>query len=338
MTNTAPAYVQVHPNYFHPEIILPYNQASNAFELLPSADLEQRLGEVDKAVYFKRLDVRTRIAAGQASYNNLPSCEIVASQFSTPTYKQRVRTEYDHDDIASWAVWGISLPEAQRLAMQQAHHQNARTALLIGYNPANGEGLLNANGATAASLPADPNGNTTISTYDNGALAFFFNTLVQQLKQRTYQLGHGREIVVIGPQRVLGPPEYNIVQLVQYQRQGAGSRSVKGVIQDVLLDNGDTLTWGYDDTLQGKGAGGADAIIIAMPKIEQPKAGRVNTNVFASLSPGYNDCTAQFCDMAAPREIPTPIAGGAVDIISELRLTSGLGVRPEAITILSANP
>jgi hypothetical protein len=38
-------------------------------------------------------------------------------------------------------------------------------------------------------------------------------------------------------------------------------------------------------------------------------------------------------DMAAPKEIPVPLAGGAIDIVSELRTTSGWGVRPEAITI-----
>jgi hypothetical protein len=41
-----------------------------------------------------------------------------------------------------------------------------------------------------------------------------------------------------------------------------------------------------------------------------------------------------FTDMAAPREIPTPIAG-AIDVLSEMRSTAGWAVRPEAITILS---
>jgi hypothetical protein len=39
--------------------------------------------------------------------------------------------------------------------------------------------------------------------------------------------------------------------------------------------------------------------------------------------------------MAAPREIPTPLAGGAIDVLSEWRVTSGWGVRPECVTILS---
>ena len=46
-------------------------------------------------------------------------------------------------------------------------------------------------------------------------------------------------------------------------------------------------------------------------------------------------CTLQLADMAAPREIPTPLAGGAIDVLSELRITSGWAPRPEAVTIVS---
>jgi hypothetical protein len=39
--------------------------------------------------------------------------------------------------------------------------------------------------------------------------------------------------------------------------------------------------------------------------------------------------------MAAPREIRTPLPGGAIDIVSEMRATPGWGIRPEAITLLT---
>ena len=104
----------------------------------------------------------------------------------------------------------------------------------------------------------------------------------------------------------------------------------------MLLENGDTVLWGYDDTLQGKGAGGSDAIILVMPEVEKPEGGTINTNEFARLAPGLDACLLQLGDMAAPREIPTPLPGGVIDIVSELRSTSGWGVRPEAVTILSA--
>jgi hypothetical protein len=255
---------------------------------------------------------------------------------STPSYLLRVRGEYDHHDTAAMGRWGLSIVEAQRLGMRQGHFQLARTALLYGMNPANGEGLLNAQGATAVSLPPDTNGNSTVTTYDNGQMAFFIIGQIQALKTRTNQLGIGREFTICGPQRVLGVFEYqNIVQLTQFQRPGAGTTSTAGVVKDVLEDNGDKINWVYDDTLIGKGAGGLDAVLITMPEVKKPMGTGINTNEFARLAPGIEACTIMYCDMAAPKEIPTPLPGGAIDVLAEWRITSGWAVRPECVTILS---
>jgi hypothetical protein len=197
--------------------------------------------------------------------------------------------------------------------------------------------LVNANGATAVNLPNDSNGNFTIVTYDNGQMAFFLLSQISALKSRTNQLGIGRKFTILGPQRVLGAFEYqNIVSLVQFQRPGSGTTSTAGVVKDVMEMNGDEIIWAYDDTLIGKGAGGNDAVIIVMPQVEKPQGSRFNTNEFAKLAPGLDACTLQLCDMSAPKEIPTPIPGGAIDIVSEMRMTSGWAPRPEAVVIISA--
>ena len=336
MANIAPSYITLNPNYTMPELLLPYSQASGAFDLLPTGEPLVRLGEGDLVAYIKRIDVRTRMAASQSAYNALPSVGIANSMISTATYLMRVRAEYDHHDTAAMGRWGVSIVEAQRLGMRQGHFQLARNALLYGFNPANGEGLLNTNGATAVNLPPDTNGADTVVTYDNGQMAFFMLSQLSATKTRTNQLGIGRKFTILGPQRVLGAMEYqNIVQLVQYQRTGAGSTSTAGVVKEVADMNGDEITWAYDDTLIGKGAGGNDAVVIVMPEVEKPQGSRMNTNEFARLAPGLDACTLQLCDMAAPREIPTPLPGGAIDVLSEMRITSGWGVRPEAVTIVS---
>jgi hypothetical protein len=266
----------------------------------------------------------------------LPGVNFALSQISAPTYLLRVRAEYDHHDTAAMARWGLSIVDAHRLGMRQATFQLMRNALLYGFNPGNGEGLVNASGATAINLPADSAGNTTVVTYDNGQMAFFLISQISAIKTRTNQLGIGRKFVVVGPQRTLGAMEYqNIVQLTSYQRVGAGSTSTAGVVKDVLEMNDDEIIWAYDDTLIGKGAGGNDAVLIVMPEVEQPKGSRINTNEFAKLTPSMEACTLMLCDMAAPREIPTPLAGGAIDVLAEMRTTSGWGVRPEALTIVS---
>lgn len=336
MANITPAFVTVNPSYMMPETILPYSQASGAFDLLPTGQPLIRLGEGDLVAYIKRADIRTRMAAGQSAYNALPSVSIAMSMLSTATYMLQVRAEYNHHDTAAMGRWGVPIVEAQRLGMRQGHFQLSRTALLFGFNPANGEGLINTNGAVAINLPPDSNGNASVVTYDNGQMAFFILTQLSATKTRTNQLGIGRKFTILGPQQTLGAFEYqNIVSLVQYQRAGAGSASTAGLVKEVAEMNGDEITWAYDDTLKGKGANGTDAILIVMTEVEKPNGGKINTNEFAKLAPGLDACTLQLCDMAAPREIPTPIPGGAIDILSEWRITSGWGVRPEAVTVIS---
>jgi len=332
----ASAYVTINPSFMEPEIILPYSQASGAFDTIMDGEPRVRLKEGDLQVYMKRLDLRTKTAAGTAGYNSLPGVSIAASQIKTPTYLQRIRAQYDHHDVAAAANWGFALPEAYRLGMWQGHFQLARSALLYGFQPANGEGLINANGAYAINLPADQFGNTTVLTYDNGQMAFFLLQQVGLIKTRTNQMGIGRKFTILGPQRVLETFEYpGIVQLVQYQRIGAGTATTANVVKETLMDNGDQIIWAYDDTLIGQGSGGTDAVLIVMPEVEKPKMGPLNTNVFATLGPGNPTCTTMYCDMAAPREIISPLAGGATDSLTEWRITAGWGVRPESITIVS---
>lgn len=336
MANIAPAFVTVNPSYIEPGLLLPYAQASGAFDLIAEGQPLARLGEGDLFVYMKQMQLRTQMAAGQSAYNSLPSIATTMSMISTPTYLLRVRGEYDHHDTAAMNRWGVSIESAQRLGMRQGHFQLMRSALLDGFNPASGEGLLNTAGATATTLPPDSNGNTTVLTYDNGQLGIWLLAQLSALKTRTMQLGLGQEITICGPQRILGAMEYqNIVQLTQFQRPGAGTQTTAGMFKDVAGENGDEIIWTYDDTLIGKGAGGTDAVIMSMPKVKKPSIRGVNTNEFAKLAPGIEACALMYCDMAAPREIPTPLPGGAIDVLSEIRVTSGWAVRPEAITIMS---
>ena len=339
MANNSPAFLTIQPSFLMPDILVQYAQASGCFDLLATGKPLVRLGEGDLMVYVKKLDIRTKVAAGTHAYNQLPSCTIIPSMMSTPTYLVRTRAEYDHHDTAAANRWGYSLAEAQRLGMRQGIFQQLRNAELYGFQPANGEGLLNTTGATTVTLPADSFGNTTVLTYDNGQMAIFLLMQIQQIKARTLQTGLANRVVILGPQRILGAFAYqNIVQVTSYQRAGAGSTSTMGVVEDVLKVNGDLLEYVYDDTLIGKGAGGTDAVIVVIPEVTKQRTGGMSTNQFADIAPGLDACTLMLMDMAAPREIPTPLAGGAIDVLSELRTTSGWGVRPEALTVISMPP
>jgi hypothetical protein len=330
------AFALVNPSLILPEVVTMYSQSSGAFELLAAGDPLVRLGEGDLFVYLKTMDVRTRVASGQTAYNSLPSCTITMQYISTPTYLVRVRAEYDHHDTAAAGNWGVALPEAQRRAMHQGIFQQIRNALLYGFNPSLGEGIVNTQGAIATTLPADSNGNTTVVTYDNGQMALFLLQQIVAVKTRTYQMGQPVRITMCGPQRVLGTFEYaNVVSLTQYQRPGAGTATTGTMVEQIVEDNGDSIEWVYDDTLIGKGAGGTDLIVLVVPEVKRQSRAKFDTNTFAGYKPGLEACIMQLCDMAAPREIPTPLAGGAIDVLQELRITPGWAIRPECVTLIS---
>lgn len=336
MANIFPSYVTANPSYMMPELILQYSQASGFTDALAGRSLMPRLGDGDLYVYAKKIGLRTKVAGGQVAYNQLPSVTVDASMISTPTYLLRARAEYDHHDTQQAGVWGVALPEAQRLGMRQAIFQQIRSAALFGMGQST-EGLMNTVGATTVNLPADSNGNTSVVTYDNGQMAIFLLSQIGALKTRTMQIGMPARITVLAPQRVISAFTYaGVVQLTQFQRAGAGVASIAGMTEDVAGWSGDDIEFVCDDTLINAGAGGTtDGIIMVMPEIKKPVGKPINTNVFATLAPGLEATTLQMCDMVAPREIPTPLPGGAIDVLSELRITPGWCIRPEALSIIS---
>jgi hypothetical protein len=337
MANINNGWEQLNPNFTFPEIIIQYQQPSGAFLALPNGTIMPRLAPTDLAVYIKRLNVKSQYVANQNVSQQLPSCSLDSTMISSPTYLLRARAIYDHWDTAYAGALGYSLPEAQRLAMRQGIYQGLRQGLLYGFNPLNaGEGLMNTPGATSTTLPADSFGNDTVVTYDNGQMAQFLAQQIVQAKTRMNQLGQAVRVVIVAPQRVIGQWQYSIVQLVQYQRPGAGSNSTAGTLEAIIGWSGDTLEFGFDDTLIGQGDSGADAVLIVIPEIKIPFVGsNPNTNEFAKLQPGLEATTLMVTDLAAPKEIPTPIAGGALDVVSEMKATPGWGIRSQGVVIIS---
>lgn len=338
MGNIFPTAAKIIPSFTEPELILTFAQASGAFYALSGGKPRVKIGSEDMAVYVNTLDLRTEVVAGQSPSNLLPSASLAVDYYSTPTYLYRVRAIWDHHDMARAATWNVSLPAAQDLGMRQGIFQQMRNALLYGFSPANGEGLLNTVGATKTTLPPDSYGNTQTSTYDNGQMALYWLGQIVTLKARMYQSGGNikNKIVVISPQRVfLQLAEANIVQVTSYQRPGAGTATTGEVIKVVAAESGDTFEWYFDDTLISQGTNGYDAVLMTMPEIEVPKIPGINTNMFATLQPNMLSTNLMYLDMPAPMKIPTPTPDGAITEIQEIRGTSGWNIRPQAITIVS---
>jgi hypothetical protein len=339
MSTFAPAFVTVNPHYMLPELIVQYALASGAFSVLPNENPMPRLGEADLYVYAKKVQLTTQVSASQSTSNNLPSASVVPSMISTPTYRLQTRAQYDGFDETAAGHWNISLPEAMRLAARQGIAQQLRNALLYGYNAANGEGLLNAPGITTLNLGSDSNGNTTYSTWDSGQLAQFLLNMIGTLKVNTLQIGQPLRLVFLAPQRFIQQITYaGIVALTQFQRVGAGVETAAGLIETVAKwAGGDDVSFAADDTLIGQGAGGTDAILLIAPELKIPKANAsINTNAFAAIAPNITATSLMLCDMAAPKEIPTPLPDGAITVQYTLRSTPGWQIRPEALQVLSA--
>lgn len=335
-----PAVSLVRPAHVAPGLLIAYSQNSGAFETLSGGKPRVELSTGDQYVYRNTLKVTTRAAAGQSAGNKIPSPSLVAGVISTPTYLVRSRAEFDHHDAAAAGSYNVDINQAYRLAMRQSIFQFMRMALLYGVTPSAGEGLVNTIGATTVNFPPDPAAQTTLATMATDWISSVLLKEIGALQSRINAISQdGTRIVILAPQRVLSQFNFRVVTTTNFQRPGAGSNSISGVVQDVGGWNRSEISFVADDTLVGKGTAGTDAIVITAPDVDDPNRYTTpNTNEFAKLQPGERSVNVQYVDKAAPTEIPTPIPGGGTDVVSELRVTSGWCQRPEAITILSVAP
>lgn len=333
-----PAQAKVNPSYSEPELIVTYAQPSGFLELFDGGAPRVRLGTDDLYVYVNRLDVRTEAQVAQFGANWLPSASLATNYEQAQTYLLRNRNNYDRHMMRAAGRYNVSLPLATELGQRQGIYQQLRSMALYGLNPANGEGLLNAQGATQVTLPADPSGATTVSTYDNGAMYLWLLSLLTALKTRMYQAGAGisNHITILSPLREFLQFQYgSVIQTTSYQRPGAGTDTIAQAMQKVASEAGDKVTWGYDDTLIGKGAGGTDAVIITIRQVAIPTIAGLNTNEFGEINPQTKAVNVLYTDVPAPIKIQTPIPDGAISQVLEMRATSGWNWRSQGITIAS---
>ena len=338
MSYLFPAQAKITPSFSEPQLIVQYAQASGFQSTMADGKLRQRLSADDLAVYINALYIATESQASQFGANWLPSVDLQAEFEQALTYLLQVRNNYDAEMERAAARYNVSLPNAIELGGRQAIYQQLRSMYLYGYNAANNEGLLNTQGATAITLPADSLGNTTFSQYNPNDMYQLIMNLIVSIKSRMYQSGASiaNKIRILSPQREFLALEYaSIVQVTSYQRPGGGTSTVGQAIQKVAEEAGDEIEWGFDDTLIGKGAGGTDMIIITIPEIEVPTMGDLNTNIFGKLQPSTEAVNTQYCDVAAPYKVITPIPDGGFTQVLKMRATAGWNWRPQGITLLS---
>src|SRR3984957_8060821 len=127
----ANAYITLSPHFMEPEFLLQYSQASGFIDLLADGQMRVRLPEDDLLGYAKEVNLRTKQYAGQASLNELPGVDIMATMINTPTYLIKTRAIWDHHDVAAGGRWGFAVPEAYRLGGRGGDHQRPRRLRLF---------------------------------------------------------------------------------------------------------------------------------------------------------------------------------------------------------------
>lgn len=330
------------PAYVEPGILIDQAQSSGAFAVLPDGTFKPRLGLADQRVYMNRMGIKTKSTISQDSQNEIPDPDIILGQLECPTYLLQNRAIYNRHETAAAATYGLSTPEILRIALFQANFNQMRDGLLHGIQPEYGEGILNGPNILNTALPADKNGNIGIREQDAGEIATFLLNVIADITARTNQSGRANEFTILGPQRCLKKLETaKIVELTSYQRPGGGTHTVKGTVNKILEDNGEKIFWTYDDTLQNKGTNGADAIIVCLRQfnMKNPFFTPANTNYFGEGNGGLqpiNDCSAMYTDSTAPVLFITPLPGTSMHMQSEMKITPGWVLRPEAFTIISA--
>ena len=107
-------------------------------------------------------------------------------------------------------------------------------------------------------------------------------------------------------------------------------------MKSVMEWNGKDIEFYVDNTLEGKGDGGTDGIILAIPELVDQTDSAFNTNVFASLQPNITANIVQMCDTPEPVFKTVPLSLDNNEIMSEQKIIPAWGLRPEAITFISA--
>lgn len=339
MSAFAPAITTVSPSMMLPEIIMQYSMASGAFDILPGSAPTVKIGSSDLVVYQKYLRATTQAHVGQSLPGQLPSASITGGYDQMMTYRISTRSQYSYLDTDAASRWGYSLIDGMRLANRQGHAQQMRNMLLYGVKASNNEGITNSPSATTLNLGSDSQGNDSYTTWDAGEMAKFILGLIADQKTKMMILGQPLTTVILCPQRFMKALEWTgVVELTSYQRPGAGTQTIGGMVKTIAGDaSGDGVIFSQDDTLIGKGAGGTDLIIVTNPELVVPEARQdLNTNIFATLTPNQQAVNVMFCDMAAPTEIPSPMPDGGLTTLYTMRSTPGWNFRPEGVTLLSA--
>lgn len=187
------------------------------------------------AVYMASVtNINSQAAITQQWKNEVSNQSYTMGQISAPVYMIQAFMQWDKQEAAAFDALssGVALPDFLENLAKQAINQRRHEGILYGFDPATdlNQGIL-AN-ATESNLPADSQGNSTITSYSPAELQSFLASVIRDVMNASY--GMLRPVVIASSPRVINYLHSIVVSLTESQQKGAGVDVISGLLGRVM--------------------------------------------------------------------------------------------------------
>lgn len=177
-------FSRIQPSVTLPSVLIPHTQDVDFHKYVGA---KTNLGDVAaQSLYITTINnVNSETSVGQQWGQDKTRQGYTMGQISAPYYIIRAYIEYARDERAIFESVsnGMSLPTFLENVAKQGINQRRGQGILFGFDSTLNQGIL-AN-ATEVTMPADSNGNASVSTYNITELQVFLSKLVADMQSNT---------------------------------------------------------------------------------------------------------------------------------------------------------
>lgn len=330
------AMQRVFPHVAAPKII--YKQAQSVpFLKYIGGNIEYQDIEGAEKVYWNVVSGGGNARASKSSMSQSISEVFVRnSQLETGVYYVQARSVLADDEDARASKMGLPLQALQNAAAQSVMAQAMHRGTLFGFNGASGEGLVNASGVGANTLPADSQGNAGVAEYLADELFDYLLNRIQVAEGATRNMAKVTYMAM--PVAIYNSVvNTKIVKLTAYANAG-GTRTIGQAINETRRATGQPeIDFICDDSLAGKGASGKDLIILGLPNIRQLGVIGMDTNAFGNGPNADESQLGMIFQSADLIRKTAPIGTDAMASTYKMVMTPAVVKRREGLYLISAS-
>lgn len=322
------------PNIVDPGLVLDY-MTSTWPNAMPENAFKQNLTSTTQQVIKFALGLKTNAQISQGGAHSVPSLSYVTEQLSTPVYNARLQYVINSENADMAQNYGVSEAALQQHLAERALFTQVMDAVTIGINPTIGEGIFNTLNRTSEMLLAgDSTGETEFDLQDKGELQRAIFTHLSRLLSRNGMIASKVfKIGCLADNDFLAELNSEPIQLTSAQRVGAGTMTLREVMDNWAERYGATIEYGQVQTGIGQGINGGRAIAFFIQEIVTPNATQFNVN---NPAPVPVDNNVMSIYTMPPIDDPIPQHGG-MHIEVKMRMTGLWAFRGTAVTVLTYN-